>query len=235
MLKDKTNMTTDELLDLLRQAPKGYLFNPWWQIDPENDDYNNSCEIRRHQLQAYLEERLGKAHILLVGEAMGYQGGHFSGIAMTSERILLGKMLKKGISPDDVFTSLQPSRTSKVEVRADGFNEPTATIVWEHMLASGVNPYSFAIWNSLPWHPYNPEKGMLSNRTPTDSELSAGREILKVVIDMLKPAMIIAVGEKAAIQMEAMNIPFHKVRHPANGGANTFRMQITQLLEQSKS
>ena len=85
-------MTTDELLDLLRNAPKGYLFNPWWQNDPENDDFDNAYEIRQHQLQAYLEERIGKAHILLVGEAMGYQGGHFSGIAMTSERILLGKI-----------------------------------------------------------------------------------------------------------------------------------------------
>ena len=131
-------MNTDELLDLLRNSPKNEgLFNPWWENDPENDDFSNSYEIRQHQLKAYLGERLGKAHILLVGEAMGYQGGHFSGIAMTSERMLLGHMTKKGIKPEDVFISLLPSRTSKEEVRKDGFNEPTATIVWEHLLASG--------------------------------------------------------------------------------------------------
>lgn len=224
-------LTTDGLLDLLRNKPKyGPLFNPWWENDPENDDFSNSYEIRQHQLQAYLEERLGKAHILLVGEAMGYQGGHFSGIAMTSERILLGKMVKKGIKPEHVFTGLMPSRTSKEEIRPDGFNEPTATIVWEHLLASGLNPYSFVIWNSLPWHPYDPAKGMLSNRTPKDPELAAGRKILKAVIDMVQPATIIAVGEKAGLQMEEMNLPYKKVRHPANGGAKLFRQQISDIL-----
>ena len=225
-------MTTDELLDLLRNKPKyGSLFNPWWENDPENDDFSNSYEIRQHQLRAYLEERIGKAYILLVGEAMGYQGGHFSGIAMTSERILLGKMEKKGIRPEHVFTRMMPCRTSKVEIRPDGFNETTATIVWEHLLASGLNPYSFVIWNSLPWHPYNPEKGMLSNRTPKDPELAAGRKVLKAVIDMVKPATIIAVGEKASLQMEEMGLPYKKVRHPANGGAKLFRQQISDILD----
>ena len=224
-------MNTDDLLDLLRKSPKNEgLFNPWWENDPENDDFSNSYEIRQHQLKAYLDERLGKAHILLVGEAMGYQGGHFSGIAMTSERMLLGHMTKKGIKPEDVFISMLPSRTSKEEVRKDGFNEPTATIVWEHLLASGLDPYSFIIWNSLPWHPFNPEKGMLSNRTPKDSELAAGRKILKVVIDMVQPSTIIAVGEKAAIQMEELGVPYKKVRHPANGGAKLFRQQISEIL-----
>ena len=149
---------------------------------------------------------------------------------MTSERMLLGKMLHKGIKPEDVFISMQPSRTSKEDVRKDGFNEPTATIVWQHLLASGINPYNFIIWNSLPWHPYNPSKGMLSNRTPKDSELETGRKILKVVIDMIKPKTIIAVGEKAAIQLNELKIDFKKVRHPANGGANLFRQQVTEIL-----
>ena len=224
-------MNTDDLLDLLRNSPQNEgLFNPWWENDPENDDFSNSYEIRQHQLKAYLKERIGKAKIMLVGEAMGYQGGHFSGIAMTSERMLLGKMLNKGIKPEDVFISLVPSRTSKEEVRKDGFNEPTATIVWQHLLSSGVNPYQFIIWNSLPWHPYNPAKGMLSNRTPKDSELEAGRKILKVVIDMIKPTTIIAVGEKAAIQLNELKVDFKKVRHPANGGANLFRQQVTEIL-----
>lgn len=220
----------DDFIESLREAPAGNLFNPWWQNDPENDDYTNASEIRRHHLKAYLQERIGQTRLLLVGEAMGYQGGHFSGIAMTSERILLGHLRNKGIEPEHVFTSIMPTRTSRESVRKDGFTEPTATIVWGHLLAAGLNPYEFAIWNSLPWHPYHQSRGMLSNRTPTDAEFAAGHKRLACLIEMLQPQKIVAVGEKAAIQLIALDIKFCKVRHPANGGAVKFREQISALI-----
>ncbi|MDD2998735.1 MAG: uracil-DNA glycosylase [Erysipelotrichia bacterium] len=222
--------SVDSFIESLRDTPEGCLFNPWWQHDDVHDDYNNSAEIRRHQLKFYLTERLGKTAFLLVGEALGYQGGHFSGIAMTSERMLLGHLRKKGITPEQVFTAITPTRTSREDVRADGFSEPTATIVWEHLLAAGINSYSFAIWNALPWHPYNQTKGMLSNRTPLDSEMAAGHKCLLDLIELLKPRKIVAVGEKAAAQLNALNINHSKVRHPANGGAVKFREQFSALL-----
>lgn len=220
----------DEFIDALRDMPGGDLFNPWWQNDPENDDYTNSSEIRRHQLKFYLYERLERSRFLLIGEALGYQGGHFSGIAMTSERMLLGLQKQKGILPEHIFTSMLPCRTSRREVREDGFNEPTATIVWSHLLAAGLNPYEFAIWNAMPWHPYDRKKGMLSNRTPKDHEFLAGHARLNDLISIMRPEKIIAVGEKAATQLSIMTIPFAKVRHPANGGAGKFREQFSALL-----
>ena len=47
---------------------------------------------------------------------------------------------------------------------------------------------------------------------------------------MVQPSSIIAVGEKAAIQMEELGVPYKKVRHPANGGAKLFRQQISEIL-----
>lgn len=221
--------TIDDFLDLIRESPAGAVFNPWWHNDPVNDDYSNAYEIRQHQLKAYISERLGKVKYLLSGEALGYQGGHFSGIAMMSERILLGKAKHKGLYPEQVFTSIQPCRTSKESIKADGFNEPTATMVWQCMLSHNVNPYEFLIWNAFPWHPYQPAKGMLSNRTPTDKELKVGLEILLKAIELIQPQQIIAIGEKASLCLNMANIEHLKVRHPANGGATKFREQMNEI------
>src|SRR4029453_2717620 len=83
--------SVERFIGLLKESPSGAVFNPWWQMDKENDISRNGPGIRRKQLRAYLRERLGKARLVVVGEALGYRGGHFSGIPMTSERMLLGK------------------------------------------------------------------------------------------------------------------------------------------------
>jgi uracil-DNA glycosylase len=220
----------DQFIESLRNAPEGDIFNPWWQRDELHDDYSNSPEIRRNHLKFYLQERLGRCRYLLVGEALGYQGGHFSGIAMTSERMLLGHLSNKGIRPEHIFTTIGPMRTSREDVRKDGFSEPTATIVWGHLLSGGIDPYTFTIWNALPWHPYNAGKGMLSNRTPVDREFETGLQCLQRLIKLMEPEKIVAVGEKSALQLEKLQIEFYKVRHPANGGASKFRDQFTALM-----
>src|ERR1700746_2943003 len=87
-------MPTDSIkrfIRLLKKSPDGAVFNPWWQRDKQNDIGRNAAAIRRKHLAAYLRKRVGKAKLVVVGEALGYRGGHFSGIPMTSERILLGK------------------------------------------------------------------------------------------------------------------------------------------------
>ena len=112
----------DKFLRLLKASPSGAVFSPWWQIDEENDIGPHSSAIRRKHLAAYFRERLGKARLAIVGEALGYRGGHFSGIPMTSERMLLRKQ-------QNIVAGIKPRRTSKPSVCPDGFSEPTATIV----------------------------------------------------------------------------------------------------------
>jgi len=224
------NKTIEKFIETLRQAPSGAVFNPWWQSDPENDDYTNAPEIRRHQLEWYLSERLERKPYMLLGEALGYQGGHFTGIAMTSERLLLGHLRRRGLKPEQVFIGLDPTRTSRESVRKDGFSEPTATIVWSHLLELGIDPFDFVIWNAFPWHPFNPKKGMLSNRTPTPAEVKSGLNILNNFIEIMGPRRIVAVGEKASILLTEAGLDHAKVRHPANGGAGKFRDQFAALI-----
>lgn len=207
------------------------VFNPWNDVDPQNDRDKNGAAIRCRQLVAYLRERIGVADTLLCAEAIGYQGGHFSGIPMTSERLLLGGLEHKGLSPDMVFGTLDPERTSAVDAKPAGFTEPTATIVWGFFAEHGIDPRRVVLWNAFPWHPYHQQKGLLSNRTPTDAELAAGHQILLQLLDLGKFHQVVAVGGKSSLQLESLGIKAAKVRHPANGGAGKFRAQMANLLK----
>ena len=224
------NTKIDHFLALLKDYSSPNVFNPWNEVDPENDLSDESPLIRARQLNTYLNERRGKAKYILMGEAIGYQGGHFSGIAMTSERILLGHMKGKGIAPENIFTSILPNRTSREEVRPIGFTEPTASIVWGCLLSLGIDPRSFVIWNTFAWHPVNPEKGMLSNRKPTDDELASGIPVLESFLALFPEAEVVAVGKVAEKELQNLGIDCLEVRHPANGGAGKFRRQMGEIV-----
>src|SRR5437773_8531029 len=220
----------DDFLRLLRKSPSGAVFNPWWQVDEQNDVGRNAPEIRRKQLRAYLRKRLRKANVAIIGEALGYRGGHFSGIPMTSERLLLGRSKGFALELNDLFSGIKPRRTSKPEKCPDGFSEPTATIVWIALLRLGLKPDEFVLWNAFPWHSFDPHRGLLSNRMPNKSEQLSGRPVLKAFLELFRFEQIVALGKIAAAQLEQLGVNAHCVRHPASGGARLFRAQIAAVV-----
>jgi hypothetical protein len=235
----------DQFLRLLKKSPSGAVFNPWWQVDEQNDIGRNAPGIRRNQLHAFLKKRLGTAKVALIGEAVGYRGGHFSGIPMTSERMLLGKQQGivaalpqrrslqvpgDGHRPPLQILGIQPRRTSKPSVCPDGFSEPTATIVWGALLKIGVLPDEFVLWNAFPWHSFDPHRGLLSNRMPNKSEQLSGRPVLKAFLELFACEEIVALGKIAAAQLDQIGVHAHCVRHPASGGAKLFRQQIARIV-----
>ena len=222
----------ERFVRLLKQSPPGAVFNPWWQVDKQNDIDCNAPAIRRKHLRAYLHKRLGKVQLILIGEALGYRGGHFSGIPMTSERILLGKKKGTGIEPAHVFSGIKARRTSTRDQCPDGFSEPTATIVWSWLLKLGLKPEEFVLWNAFPWHSFNSRRGLLSNRMPKKSERPAGLSVLKAFLDLFPCEEIIALGNVAAWQLKELNVECHRVRHPASGGARLFRQGIGTLVKE---
>ncbi|MHC4268606.1 MAG: uracil-DNA glycosylase [Planctomycetota bacterium] len=230
---ERLSFDMDAFFKSLQAVKLDNVFNPWFCRDEENDIDSDSPATRLSQLKQYLLERKN-AKYLLVGEALGYQGGHFSGIAMTSERILLGKMVHKSITPRHVFIGIEPRRTSMPSVKKDGFSEPTATIVWERLIKSGYDMNDFIIWNAFPWHPYKPERGILSNRTPSNYEFEKGKPVMLELLKSVNFKKIIAVGEKSKIQLGQMGIDASVVRHPANGGAPKFREQIIKVIKNKR-
>jgi len=216
--------SVEKFVQLLKKSPSGAVLNPWWQVDEKNDIGPSAPAIRRKQLRAYLRQRLGKEKLALIGEAVGYRGGHFSGIPMTSERLLLGKQ------PDVVATLYKPQRTSKPEKCPNGFSEPTATIVWGTLLRLGLKPDQFVLWNAFPWHSFDPRHGMLSNRMPDKSERAAGLPVLRAFLELFPCDQVVALGKVAAAGLDQLGIAAHCVRHPASGGARLFRTQIAAVV-----
>jgi uracil-DNA glycosylase len=221
----------NDFLRLLKKSPSGAVFNPWCQVDKENDIGRNAPAIRRNQLREYLRKRLRTAQLAVIGEAIGYRGGHFSGIPMTSERLLLGRSEKVRLKSNDFFSDISPRRTSKLENCPDGFSEPTATIVWGTLLQLGLKPDQFVLWNAFPWHSFDPRHGRLSNRMPNNSERAAGLPVLKGFLELFPCDRVVALGRIAAAQLEELDVNLHCVRHPASGGARLFRQQIAGLVQ----
>lgn len=206
------------ITDLSHLSVEG-CFNPWKDTCPELDVGPDAPLHRQARLSAHFENP--RIEALLVGEAPGYQGCRYSGIAFTSERLLL-----EGAIP------CVPRATSPITRRPRPFSEPSATILWGAFHDLGIHR-SIALWNAFPLHPFKP--GIpLSNRTPTEGELQVGGAFLRRLVHEVLPknVQIIAVGEKAAASLRRLGFevqPDHCLRHPANGGATAFRRGLANL------
>jgi hypothetical protein len=227
------NHTPTDFLKELRAFPAlPRVFNPWRDVDPLHDVGAQSPAARTDHLLRYLSERVGKARIILCAEALGYQGGHFSGVAMTSERILLGHLAKKNIHPHDVFTG-GFQRASRVTSKTPllGASEPTATILWGALKSAGIDTREVVLWNSFALHPMKHAEGWLTNRKPTLQELRLGQPLLQQLLEMFHDAKTIAIGNVANDILAELGVSVAgHVPHPAYGGATAFRAQIANLL-----
>ena len=227
-------MTIQNFLARLASYQGELTFNPWGDTQREYE-VDGAVEIRRKQLTDYLSRRVGKAKMLLVAEACGYQGGHFSGIAMTCERMILNQ---HPVVNSEMILGYQGQRTSrsdsplieKLTQREKGFNEPTDSVVWKACLEAGLSPDEFLLWNIFPFHPY--KKGnLLSNRTPTDAELAVGLTYTKDLMSLAGKLPIFAIGKKSETTLSEAGFTVTGLRHPANGGANIFRSQLKEAMK----
>ena len=189
----------DDLLEGLRTASIGSAFNLYAGEDGA---------VRLSNLRAYLAERRG-ADVVALGEAAGYQGMRWSGIAFTSER--------------DLARWGPPYRATSD--RPNGWSEPSGTIV--HRVLEELDAERRVIlWNTVPHHPHQPGRP-LSNRRPTVGEVAAGAAFAERLIELVQPRLVLAVGR---IAEGVLGERAAYIRHPANGGASAFAAGITAAL-----
>jgi hypothetical protein len=204
------------VLRLLYRGPRGpaaSVVNPYRDVDPELD-LPGAARVRRANLEAYLEW-VGRPRVVLVGEALGFRGGRFSGIAFTSERQLAGTDGRR-------LAWASPLALSPTSRNPALWLEPSGSVVWD---ALGGTANGVLLWNSFPWHPYG-KRGPLSNRTPEPALWKANLHVLEALFADLGPVRALAVGRTAQAALAELGVEAPALRHPAHGGATLFRTQL---------
>jgi uracil-DNA glycosylase len=147
--------------------------------------------------------------VVALGEAAGYQGMRWSGIAFTSERDLLRWGAPYQLTSD----------------RPEGWSEPSGTIVHRTLEQLGAER-RVVLWNTVPHHPHHPGRP-LSNRRPSAAEVAAGAVYVERLLEQLQPRLVLAVGR---IAEAVLGDRAAYIRHPANGGATQFAAGISRAL-----
>lgn len=201
---------------LVATLPSGRagLFNPWCDHCP-HDAEGNGPEQKLARLALHLD---CEPQFILAGEAPGYQGCRYSGIAFTSERLLGEGAIPRIAAP-----------SGRLSTRRLPFSEPSATIVWKTLYRLGIAERTL-LWNAMQLHPYRADN-LWSNRTPTPDEIKLGEPALRMLAEAFPHARIVAVGKKAEGLLHEMGIATAgAVRHPANGGATQFAAELQGLM-----
>jgi hypothetical protein len=212
-------MDFSPVLRLLYRGPRGPapgVVNPYRDADPALD-LPGAAKVRRANLEAYLGW-VGRPRVVLVGEALGFRGGRFSGIAFTGERQICGADGRR-LSWSSHLPFAPSSRNPELWL------EPSGSIVWGALgdAAAGV-----LLWNSFPWHPYG-KAGALSNRTPEPGLWKANLHVLEALFGEIAESgavRALAVGRTAQAALGELGIEAPALRHPAHGGAAVFREQL---------
>ena len=149
----------------------------------------------------------------------GYQGCRFSGIAFTSERLLLESNIPR--VPD--------MHGKRITTRKLTWSEPSATIVWKALYEHGLADNA-VLFNAVPWHPEGFKKS-LSNRTPNATEKEQGVKFLLMFLKLFDGVPVAALGNTASDNLNMLDIEHTKLRHPANGGATLFRNGLKRFIK----
>lgn len=200
--------TLEGFLERLKAARIGGTFNQYRETG--GDDASAEAPLLRlGNLRRYLLARRD-APVLLVAEAAGWRGARYSGLCLCAERDLGGD----GSAPAHFM------RTSR---NPRGWAEASATVV-QTVLRDGGWGERVLLFNLVPTHPAGPTAH--SNRPPTAAEVGAGGELLGLLIEMVRPRRVGAVGRVAGRALG--DVP--TVRHPSHGGAVRCRAELSRLL-----
>ena len=149
-----------------------------------------------------------------IGRDLGHRGGRRTGLALTDDVNYRNHLRRWGVSVE------RPTVGTPV-------SERTAAVIWA--ILEEIDKHVF-LWNVYPLHPHEPGNPF-TNRSHTARERACGVEVLRQLIDMLKPKRLIAVGNDAdgVLAKISDSLETIKVRHPSYGGQAEFSRKIRVL------
>ena len=200
-------MSPAHFIDALQQLEFDHVFNPYTDRCLLHDRVD-APERRSANLLSVLEAAAGRPmDTLWIGRDYGYCGGRRTGLAFTDDERLDEHALRWG-------------RTLRRPTRGAVVRERSARVVWD--VLSRIEATVF-LWNAFPFHPHAPGDPF-SNRKHNARERAAGEEILSLIVHLLEPVSIIAIGNDAETAARRLAGPAAvvKVRHPSYGGQTEF-------------
>ena len=210
VFEKKVNEFVEKLINTDKTKFKRNIFNPWVEFD-ESDISDNAPNIRTANLKKYLLNHKNASYVLIAESPSA--GARYSGIAMTSEKVINTNNLEYGYS----------SKKSK-----DGkyVYELTAKKVWDEILDKKEN---FVMWNAFAFNIHEKDGRWFEN--PTIEELEQNLDILNSFLALYKDAQIITVGKTAQNALEILKFSnFESIRHPSNDFKKEFPQQFKKYV-----
>lgn len=205
-------MTPSKFVDALARVRMESVFNPYSERCPFFDR-EDAAEIRKANLLLLLKaSSMRGIHSVWIGRDLGYRGGRRTGIPLTDEIHLPKVGAAFGIN---LFQA----------TAGPPLSERTATIIWQALHSI---PQQVFFWNVFPFHPFEPGQP-LSNRCHTRKEEADCAQFLLQILEMLRPAQVVAIGRDAEAALCKLKLQFYTVRHPSYGGQTEFIEGIEKL------
>ncbi len=207
-------MNSHTFLGAVRELRFDDCFNPYVDRCAVHD--HSDAPERRFQALAGILTRAIDEQIdaIWIGRDLGYRGGRRTGLALT----------------DDIHVPAHTQRWNFTTERAttgSPMSERTAAVIWSAL--NQIEAHTF-LWNVFPLHPHEPGDPF-SNRQHNARERRAGEEILEILLTVLKPKRIVALGNNAAVT--AVHVAgidrVTCVRHPSYGGQTQFLRQVSEI------